>query len=298
MGTFSCPGFRIGPLPGGLEAGIKIVVISPSFRFRLLIGSLLLVTGAGLVAFNSRVLSTFFIDVVIQTVVPDPRQPIEPFDFSWGTMHVGHAPADFSRLCAGLMLIAIAHFLVTSIVLQRIRSAAPGIRRTIPKLAMVAASFMTLLAAGSFLLIPVITKGAFSSLAVAGAVDPAALGEDLPVLSSRIFMVCLVAAQILLVLAIFTVPQSGHVGGIASGGIVVPASCACLLLFALLITVIRFGPVRVFSDVAVSGLQSDPVEMARQCVLTVKLMIAASPLLAAAAVLTGILVLRPVKSGD
>ncbi len=133
-------------------------------------------------------------------------------------------------------------------------------------------------------------------LRVSGAADPVALGEDLPVLSSQIFMVCLVAVQILILLAIFTLPKSSPVRISQSGRMLSLAACACVLLFALLMTIIRLGPVRVFTDLDGSVSAADVSETAGQIVLVVNLMFAGGPLLVAAAILTTIAVFSPAKS--
>ena len=74
---------------------------------------------------------------------------------------------------------------------------------------MAGASILTLLAAASFPLIPVITKNAFGTLATTGVADPVTLAEDLPVRSNGVFMISLVAAQLLILVAAFTAPNSG-----------------------------------------------------------------------------------------
>jgi hypothetical protein len=181
-------------------------------------------------------------------------------------------------------------------VVHRLKSSAGGSSTTLPKLAMAAASVLTLLAAGSFLLIPLITKQAFGALSVAGAADPVSLAEDLPVLSSRIFMVCMVAAQILIVLAAFSVPKPGPVETSALGKVVAVASCVCLLLFALMITFIRIGPVGAFEMISKGGGQAAPAALAGEITLAVNLMFAGGPLLALAAILTGVAVFSPAKS--
>ena len=263
-------------------------------RARLLVGSLLLIVGAGLLVVSSRVLATFLLDVVVQTL--QPGEGPEPYDFSWGTMHWGRAAADFTLLSAGCVILGVGHLFVLPPVVHRLKSAAGGSRTTLLKLALASASVLMLLAAGSFLLIPLITKQAFGALSVAGAADPVSLAEDLPVLSSSIFMVCLVAAQFLIVLAASSVPEPGPVETSAVGKVASAASSACLLLFALLITLIRMGPVSAFDMISKGGGQADPAALAVEITHAVNLMFAGGPLLALAAILTGVAVFSPAKS--
>jgi hypothetical protein len=264
-------------------------------RIRIFVGALLLVVGSGCVAVSARVLSTFLLDVVVRAIKPDKGPALEPYDFSWGTMHWGRSSADFTTLCTGLLLIAVGQALVLPALIHRIKAAPADTRRTFPKLWVAGASVLTLFSAVSFLLIPSITRSAFGTIAVVGAVDPVSLAEDLPVRSSQVFMVCLLAAQLLLVMAVFTMPKSGPIGSAPGGKGLSFAACSCLLLFALALAAIRLGPVLAFADVGVAGGSSDPGEIAGQIALVIHLMMAAGVLLAAAAVLTGVALLSPVK---
>ena len=81
-------------------------------RLRLLPGAVLLVLGVVAIAISSRVLSTFLLEVVAQTIRSDTTRALEPFDYSWGTMHWGQVSSHYSILCVGLFLIAIGQFLV------------------------------------------------------------------------------------------------------------------------------------------------------------------------------------------
>ena len=268
-------------------------------RLRMLPGAFLLVLGTVAVATNSRVLSTFLLECVVQTIRPDSTQVLEPYEFSWGTMYWGRVPSEYSILCAGLFLLAIGQFLILPAAVRRIKYSSVSSPPKLPKIAMAGASILTLLAAASFLLIPVITKNAFGTLATTGVADPVTLAEDLPVRSNGVFMISLVAAQLLILVAAFTAPNSGtSTPSPAAGKALSFAACACLFLFAVLIAFTRLGPIRVLADVESLMSPADPAMVAGQIILALNTMLLASPLLAASAILSLFAVLTPAKPGS
>lgn len=269
---------------------------SSDSRVRLLAGVLLLLVGAGLVAFSHRVLATFFLDVVVQSLQSETGEALEPYDFPWGTMHWGRSAVDFTIMCAGIVLLALGQILVAPPVIRQIRSATPGNSSMFPRLAMVGSAVVMLLAAGTFLLIPSMTKSALGTMAVVGAADPVSLAGDLPILASRMFMVCLVLSQVLVALAAFAVPPPGLGVVPRHGAVLAYGAGGFLSLFAILISAIRFGPVQTLSGLVDEGDRANPVELAVEISKTINLMFAAGPLLAAAAILTGLAVLMPPKA--
>ena len=268
-------------------------------RLRLLPGAVLLVLGLVAIAISSRVLSTFILEIVAQTIRSDTTRALEPFDFSWGTMYWGQGASHYSILCAGFFLIAIGQFLVLPAAVGRIKSPSVLNPSKLPKVAMIGASILTVLAALSFLLVAVGTRSAFWTLAMTSVADPVNLGENLPVRTNGVFMISLVVAQLLILVAAFAAPHT-NTGSPSRGGearVLTFGACGCLLLFALLIAFARLGPIAVLADV--EALRSTggptPTMIAGQLSLALNIMMLASPLLAASGILSLVAVLIPAK---
>jgi hypothetical protein len=252
-------------------------------RFRILPGAILLALGAAAVATSSRVLSTFVLELVVQTLDLQSAQSLEPYEFSWGTMYWGRMPSDYSILCAGLLLIAVGQLLVLPPAIRRI-NILPASK--LPKIAMIGASILTLLSAASFLLIPIFTMNAFGTLATTGVADPVSLAEDLPIRSNGVFKISLVAAQLLILIAALSAPNSATRSASPAGRVLPWASCACLFLFAAMVAYTRLGPIRTLADFESLASTADPAMIAGQINLALKVMLFATPLLAASAALS------------
>jgi len=268
-------------------------------KSRLLAGACLLLLGVALIAINYRVLATFLLDVVVQTISPDTDEVLESYDFTWGTMRWGRFATEFFMLCGGLFLIAVGQFFVLPITVRQIKSSTipPGAKPA--RITMVVASLLALLAAAAFVWIPYTIMQAFGLIATMGSVDPVFLAESLPVRSSLVFMIALVGAQLLLLVSAFIAPASRVSPSLPSGRALSIAACSCLLLFALLMGYISLGPIRFLADTASlmdSASPVDPATLAAEISRGLHLMLLASPLLFVSAVLTFIAVLIPTKS--
>jgi hypothetical protein len=266
-------------------------------RLQLLPGAVLLVLGIVAIANSSRVLSTFLLEVVAQTIRSDTTRALEPFDYSWGTMHWGQVSSHYSILCVGLFLIAFGQFLILPAAVGRIKSSAVLNPSKFPKVALIGASILTVLAAVSFLLIAIVTRNALGTLAMTSIADPVNLGEDLPVRTNGVFMICLVVAQLLILVAAFAAPHT-NTGSPSRGGearVLTFGACGCLLLFALLIAFARLGPIAVLADVEALRSAGHPTMIAGQLSLALNIMMLASPLLGASAILSLLAVLIPAK---
>jgi hypothetical protein len=247
------------------------------------IGVILLVLGAAAVIQSSRVLSTLFLDVVVQILRPPGGEALESYDYFWGTMRWGRSAADFSMVSAGFLLIAIGQLLVLPGTLSRSATKAGG---SLPKIAMIVAAGLTILAGACLLLISTTIMQVFGVLATVGSVDPVQFGESLPILATRVFTACLAGAQFFIIVAAFrgglTSPPAARIQTII-------ALCAaiCLSGFALLTGFIRIFPVALLTDYDAIRATGDPVAVARQVSLALNTMCLAAPLLA----LSGILLL-------
>ena len=256
-----------------------------NFRLRMLPGALLLLLGTGAVARSALVLSTFLLDLVAGTISSKPVTELEPFDYSWGTMKWGTMGADFPWLAAGLALMVVGQFWIVPSTVGRIRLARTENAARLAKLAMIAASVLTAVAAASFLLIPVLTKSAFGVLATTGVVDPVQFGEDLPVRSNMVFVCTLMGAQFLVLVAAFAAPGERAEATHRTGTVLAVAGCASFAAFTVGIVSTYLGPIRSISEVLGSGSAADPVALAMKISQGLNLMIMASPFLAVAAVL-------------
>jgi hypothetical protein len=238
-------------------------------RITVVLGILLLLAGAGLVAWSHRVLATFFLDGVVLSLQPGG---MEPYEFSWGTMVWGRSGVDFTVLCGGFVALALGQLLVAPR-LGQLRGA---------KWVAAAAGVLMLAAALAFVWIPIATKGAFGTIAVAGAVDPLAMAEDMPVMASRVFAGLLVLSQVMLAVAAW-VGAPGPASGAASK--LAYAAGGCGVLVAVLLLAIRLGPLRVFLDIVEAPGTIEAADLAKQVSLTIQLLFAVSPLLLAGALL-------------
>lgn len=247
------------------------------------IGVILLVLGAAAVFQSSRVLSTFFLEFVVQTLRTPGAEALEPYDFCWGTMRWGRSAADFSMVLAGFFLIAIGQLLVLPGTLSRVANKAGG---SLPKIALIAAAVMTILAGACLLLISTSIIQAFGVIATVGGADPVALGESLPILATRVFTACFAGAQFLIIVAAFR-------GGLPSPPpariltIIALCSAICLFGFALLIGFIRVFPVALLTDLDKIRTIGDPAAISGQISLVLHTMCLAAAVLA----LSGILLL-------
>jgi hypothetical protein len=263
-------------------------------RGHFMLGGLLLIAGSVLLVLSTRVLSTFLLDVVVQALLPGESP--EPYDFSWGTMEWGRSARDFTMLCAGFASLTIGQILIIPRTIRRLRSAGIGSLKSLPGLALVGASALSILAAGSFVLIPIFTKQALGVLSLTGAADPVSLAEDLPVLSSRVFMASLVAAQILILLAVCRLPEPEAKSDNSSAGSVAAwTSGFCLLVCAVLLVIIRLGPIAVFATIGSSGGLADPTALAAEITQAIQLLFVCGALIGLSAILMSVAVLIPRK---
>ena len=265
-------------------------------KSRLLPGALLLLAGAALVVLNHRVLATFLLELVVQTITADSTTAMEPYNFSWGTMHWGCIPNKISALCAGLFLLAIGQFLVFPGAIPRLKATVTTPGSGLPHFALVGASLLALVAAAAYLLIPYTTMQTVGVVATMGAADPVSLAESLPVRSSQVFMVALVGSQLLLLVAAFTAPAPGAVTPMPGGRAMSIASCIGLFLFAVLLTFVCLGPVRFLYNAVQTGNAADPTMLAGKISLAIRVMLLASPVLFVSAVLMLVAVLVSPRS--
>jgi hypothetical protein len=238
----------------------------------------LLLLGAGLVAWSHRVLATFFLDVVVLSLQPGG---LEPYDFSWGTMTWGRSAVDFTLLCAGFVALALGQWLVLPGLVGRLKRA---------KAIAVAAGVLMLVGAIAFAFIPINVKSIFSTLTVAGAVDPLSFAEELPVMACRVFAGCWVVAHVLLAMAALVAVRGEATAGRMNGLAVAAGGSGAMV--ALLLVAIHIGPVRVFTGIVTAQGQMDPAELAGQLSLAIHLLFAAWPVLLAGAVLMILTALR------
>ena len=247
------------------------------------IGAILLLVGAAAVIQSSRVLSTFFLEIVVQTIRTPGAEALEPFDFFWGTMRWGRTAADFSMVLAGFFLIAVGQLLVLPGTLSRITA---GAGEWLPKFALIGAAVMTIIAGACLLLISTTMMREFGAIATAGSVDPVYLGESLPILATRVFTACFAGAQLFIIVAAFRVGPSSP-PPVRIQTIMALGSAICLLGFSGLIGFVRIFPVAMLTDYGAIRTTADPASLAGQISLALKTMCLAAPLLA----LSGILLL-------
>lgn len=263
-------------------------------RLRLIAGILLLVLGAAAVAMSARVLSTFLLEIVVQTIDSDPGREIPPYEFSWGMMEWGNMARDFSMVAAGLMLIGLGQFLVIP---GAVVHGGSGLQRS----TLVGAAVMTLVAAASYFLVPFSAMRTFGMLASSGAPDPGFLGEELAVLPGRVFVGCLAAAQLLFVAAALMGARSGDDAPAerpAGKLLLVRAACTCVLLFGLAILFVRLVPVRMIAEFPGTGGAADPAKLAGLISQALRTMLFATPLLVISGVLVLIASLLPKRRSD
>lgn len=251
-------------------------------RIRLVVGILLLLLGAVEVVMFARVLSTFLLEIVMQTIDIDQGQEIPPYEFSWGLMEWGNMTRDFAMVAGGLVLIGIGQLLVVP----------PAVVRGGSKLqrgALIGAAVMTLVAGVSFFIVPFTAMRVFGMLATTGAADPVFMGESMAVRASQVFAVCLAAAQLLLMVGVLAGGRGDAVpaGRPAGRLMLVRAAGTCVLVFALAIVIVGLGPVRMMADYHGSVTAADPAKLAGLIMLALRAMLFASPML----VISGILCL-------
>jgi len=252
-------------------------------RLRLIVGILLLVLGAAAVVMFARVLSTFLLEMVVDTLDSNEASDLPSYEFSWGTMEWGNMTRDFSAVTVGLVLIAFGQFLVLPAAIVR-----PGSK--VRQCALIGASVMTLIAAVSYFFVPLSAIRAFGILAESGVADPVFLGEQLAVRANGVFTGCLVGAQVLFIVAALTAgrPVDGGSATRPAGNLLLAwLACTCTALFALLIVFVWLVPMRTLADFGEVTTASDPAEIARVISLALRTMLLATPLL----VISGILVL-------
>jgi hypothetical protein len=262
-------------------------------RFLIIAGTFMLALGSAAVMDSALVLSTFVLEIVTQTIGPPDAQVLEPFEFSWGTMHWGHMERDYSTVVAGFFLIAIGQLLILPGTLSRIA----GNGRSLPTFSMMAAALLTIMAGGSLLLASIAIIQALGVIATSGAADPVSLGESMPVLAIRIFTGCLAAAQALIIVAAVT---SGHPSPAPPKSRILfsLASVVFLFGFAALIAFNRIGPIRELSNYEAMLKAADPQMIATQISLALKTLWLASPLLLASGITLLIPTLLPVRKNS
>jgi hypothetical protein len=102
------------------------------------------------------------------------------------------------------------------------------------------------------------------------------LGEDLPVRTSGVFMIFLVVAQLLILVAAFAAPNTDSSSPSRVGQVLSIGACACLLLFAVLIAYTWFGPIGTLADVEALRNAADPAMIARNLSLALNIMLLAT----------------------
>jgi hypothetical protein len=263
-------------------------------RLRLISGTLLLVLGMAAVVMSARVLSTFLLEIVVATLDADTSLEIPPCDFSWGTMVWGNMTRDFSTVAVGLVMIGIGQSLVVPAAILRGESA-------LQRGALIGAAVMTLVAAGSYFFVPRSTIQAFGMLAETGAADPVFMGEQMAVGANRMFVGCLVVAQLLIIVAAVVAgrPDEDARSARPLGKLLlVRVGSSCAVLFGLSIVFVRLVPLRMMTEFLGPAMTAaDPAELARLIQQALRTMLLAAPLLAASGILWLIATLLPDRRG-
>ena len=269
----------------------------PSMKSRmpLFVGGLMLVLGSAALVIGGGVLATFVLELVSRTISPGKAELLESVEYSWGTMTWGHMGSDYTLVAVAFVLLAVGHFLILPATIGRIKAPDAG-PSLLPKLALVGASVLTLLAAASFLYMAIAMRNTFGTLAATGVADPMSLGESLPVRTSRVFVVSLVAAQVLVLVAAVAVARKPVSDSpIQVRSILAMLSCIFFAFLAMGIVSTRLGPIQSFNNLITSGSAGDPAMLAGEISYFINMLLLAAPVLGVSAILSLLAVLIPAR---
>lgn len=235
------------------RGGVAFRVADMKTRWPILVGTVLIVVGLVIHGGVGRIFSTYLLDLVVGTLATGSGA-LPPQEYSWGVKTFGNMQPELLRGALGAGLIGLGYLRLIPALAPR----ASGLSRV----GVIAGCGLLVLSGLMAIGATMGTIGTFRTIAEAGAVDPMALGEDLPVRMGDFARYGLLAGMALLVAAGIGIAVANPEGGVASGRrLLAWLSGAAMLGFAGCLLAVATGPL---TEVLTAAAVQSPGDLARK----------------------------------